>query len=103
MSRHVNLSLTSAWVAAMTDSCLAEVYREQEEQHGRRMAAFHQIRALLAPLVENIIILDRCRHRHRHGLSHSSLSLWSPSPSKSPLMVMVTVTHDVTVSSLPIT
>ena len=54
----------------MTDSCLEETYREQEEQHGRRLAAFHQIRALLAPLVENIIILDRFRRghgdRHRH-------------------------------------
>ena len=38
---------------------LAKWFKDQEEQHAKKLAAFHQFRALFAPLVENVILLDR--------------------------------------------
>lgn len=52
----------------LTEEELSSYYQEQESLHSKRMAAFHQLRALFAPLIENIIILDRysrfCRMIH---------------------------------------
>ena len=41
------------------DGELAKWFKIQEEQHAKKLAAFHQFRALFAPLVENVILLDR--------------------------------------------
>ena len=41
------------------DSELEKWLKIKEEQHGKKLAAFHQFRALFAPLVENVILLDR--------------------------------------------
>ena len=41
------------------DSELAKWFKDQEKQHAKKLAAFHQFRALFAPLVENAILLDR--------------------------------------------
>ena len=41
------------------DSELANWFKDQEKQYAKKLAAFHQFRALFAPLVENAILLDR--------------------------------------------
>ena len=41
------------------DVDLAKWFKIQEEQHAKKLAVFHQFRALFAPLVENVILLDR--------------------------------------------
>ena len=41
------------------DGELAKWFKIREEQHAKKLAAFHQFRALFAPLVENVILLDR--------------------------------------------
>ena len=41
------------------DTELGKWFKGQEEQHAKKLAAFHQFRALFAPLVENVILLDR--------------------------------------------
>ena len=43
----------------MEDSVLTKWFQVQEELHSKKLAAFHQFRALFAPLVENVILLDR--------------------------------------------
>ena len=41
------------------DVDLAKWFKIQEEQHAKKLSVFHQFRALFAPLVENVILLDR--------------------------------------------
>ena len=41
------------------DTELGKWFKDQAEQHAKKLAVFHQFRALFAPLVENVILLDR--------------------------------------------
>jgi hypothetical protein len=63
-------SALGADLAGTTDPELAACLAEQAARHGARLAAFHQLRALFAPLVENIVILDRlCFLREQDSLT----------------------------------
>ena len=43
----------------MSDQELSELYQEQENKFAKKLNAFYQFRALFAPLVESIILVDR--------------------------------------------
>jgi len=65
------------------DTELAKWFKGQEEQHAKKLAVFHQFRALFAPLVENVILLDRlCYLREQEGLTDCSIvRLFTPALS----------------------
>jgi len=65
------------------DGELAKWFKIQEEQHAKKLAAFHQFRALFAPLVENVILLDRlCFLREQGELTDCSIvRLFTPALS----------------------
>ena len=43
----------------MSDQEISELYEEQQNRFGKKLNAFYQYRALFAPLVESIILVDR--------------------------------------------
>jgi len=56
------------------DGELSKWFKIQEEEHAKKLAAFHQFRALFAPLVENVILLDRlCYLREQDELMDCSI------------------------------
>jgi len=58
----------------MEDSDLTKWFQVQEELHSKKLAAFHQFRALFAPLVENVILLDRlCYLREQEALTDCAI------------------------------
>ena len=62
----------------ITDSCISQFYRKYSETHEREVYLFHQLRTLLARVIESVILIDRLLYLHDNGVEAQIYRLFDP-------------------------